>query len=170
LFVLADSVTLPENPLMLLKTMRTVPVEPGGKVIDPGLTSNAKLVTVRGSVTVWVMEPLWAFSVNRYDSGIALLGDVMVILEMDELPGETLGLFGFIWTPNPPAETVAESETGPLKPFRLVSVIVEEADPPWTVVKDVGLVEIVKSGATLALTSRMAECVREPLVAVTVTV
>lgn len=52
LLVFADRVMFPANPLMLLKRTLTVPVWPGGKMMDPGLMSSAKLVTVRSRVMV----------------------------------------------------------------------------------------------------------------------
>jgi hypothetical protein len=101
---------------------------------------------------------------------MAVFGDVMVSVEVAELPEERLGLLGFSWTPKPVAETEADSETGPEKPLRLDSVIVELADPLWNVVNDGGLVEMLKSGVAFALTDSIAEWVSVPLVAVTVTV
>lgn len=137
---------------------------------EPGFTSSAKLVTFRGSVIVLVIEPLCPFNVTLYGSGIALFGTVIVSVDVDEPPLDTVGLFGLSWTPKPLPETVAERETGPEKPLRLVKVMIELVDPPWIAVKDEGFAAMLKSGASFTMSSRVAEWEREPLVEVTVVV
>jgi hypothetical protein len=67
-------------------------------------------------------------------------------------------------------ETVSDRVTVPLKPLTLVRVIVEVAEEPCVIVRFPGTAEIVKSGGAdwETLKSTMTECVRLPLVPVTV--
>jgi hypothetical protein len=55
-------------------------------------------------------------------------------------------LDGLIETKGPAGDELAERFTVPVKPLRLAIVIVEVFKDPAVVVKEEGLVEIVKSG------------------------
>ena len=67
-------------------------------------------------------------------------------------------------------ETVSDNVTVPLNPLTLVSVIVEVADEPCVIVRLVGTADMVKSGGGdwETLKNTITECVRPPLVPVTV--
>ena len=84
-------------------------------------------------------------------------------------PGETLdGESVHVVVPEVPPVTAEVNKTGPVKPFRPVTVIVDvPAAPPAMILTLVGLAEIVKSW-TVYVT--VAVCDKLPLVPVTVTV
>src|SRR5256712_6488741 len=84
-------------------------------------------------------------------------------------PGETLdGESVHVVVPEAPPVTADVNETGPVKPFRPVTVIVDvPAAPPAMMPTIVGLAAIVKSW-TVYVT--VAVCDKFPLVPVTVTV
>ena len=67
-------------------------------------------------------------------------------------------------------ETISVNVTVPLKPLRLVRVIVEVEEEPWMIVRFPGTAEMEKSGGCdwEILKSTFTECVRLPLVPVTV--
>jgi len=75
------------------------------------------------------------------------------------VPMETVG---------PVGDIVAVMVTVRVKPCAEATVIVRDADPPATIVRDVGFVESVKSGVKV-VTVRIAECDRDPLDPVTFT-
>lgn len=83
-------------------------------------------------------------------------------------PGPRATLVEAQVTVNPKARDTDELRfTAPVNPLTLVRVIVEVAVEPWTTVREVGLIDMVKS-PTLAV--RTTVWTREPLVPVTVTV
>jgi hypothetical protein len=59
--------------------------------------------------------------------------------------------------------------TVPLKPLRLARAIVEDPEKPAGKVKEVGLDEILKSGAAPTVTVMLTEWVSEPLVPIRLT-
>jgi len=69
-------------------------------------------------------------------------------------------------------EAVPETDrvTVPLKPFKLATEIVDEAVEDRESVREEGLSETEKSGATFTATRTVVECECEPLDPVTVTV
>ncbi len=67
----------------------------------------------------------------------------------------------------PVEDTVTLSDTGPVKPFRLITVIVEALEDPAGMVTSVGLAETLKS---TTLTIATTEGDSRPLVPVTVIV
>ncbi len=60
--------------------------------------------------------------------------------------------------------------TVPLKPFKLINVMVELEPAPRTSVNEVGFAAIEKSGTVLTETRTLVECDNDPLDPVTVTV
>ena len=99
-----------------------------------------------------------------------MFGAVIVSLEDDVPPAVNVGLFEFIWTPNPPAETAAESDTGPVKPFRPVKMTTEPAELPGTSDRELGFETIRKPGEGFTFTSKNIVWVSVPLVPETATV
>src|SRR5467141_461692 len=67
-------------------------------------------------------------------------------------------------------EILSVNVTVPVKPFRLVTVMVEIELDPRCSVNEVGFAPIEKSAEELIDTVTMVECDRDPLVPVTVTV
>ncbi len=86
---------------------------------------------------------------------------------MPEPPADRVTLAGLVDAVRPAEDTVAVSETLPVKPPRLARLIVEVALEPDVKVVVVGLAEIPKSG-TFTVTATL--CERVPIVADTVTV
>ncbi len=62
-------------------------------------------------------------------------------------------------------DTVAESDTLPVKPLRLVKVMMDWAEPPPTRFREEGLVEMLKSPADVTVSETTLECDNAPLVA-----
>ena len=81
-----------------------------------------------------------------------------------ELLSETTG--GLLVT----GETLSVNVTVPVKPFRLVTVMVELELAPRCSVNEFGFAAIEKSAALLTDTWTVAECDTDPLAPVTVTV
>ena len=88
---------------------------------------------------------------------VAGIEEVTVSVEEPELPSDTTTLTGFSEVVRPADETVAVRFTFPEKPFMLVTVITELPIVPKSTIRDVGLGEMVKSGADTTVTDTIAE-------------
>jgi len=88
------------------------------------------------------------------------------------LPDDNATKMGLTEAVGPVGDTATLRVTLPEKPLRLVRVIVEFPDDPWTMLKVVGLEEMLKSGVAGAatVTGTTTEWESDPLVPVTVTV
>jgi hypothetical protein len=84
-----------------------------------------------------------------------------------EPPDGTDTIAGLRLDVSPAAEETFVRLTVPLNPPRLATVMMEEDDPPWAIVKVDGLAPIVKS---VKVKVAVAECTRVVLVPVTVRV
>ena len=87
---------------------------------------------------------------------------------MTEPPDERLTLAGLSVALSPAAETVEVRLRGPEKPFRLETVTVEVVLDPDGSTSEVGLANMVKSGAVTMVTVIVTVWVRDPLVEMTV--
>jgi len=67
-------------------------------------------------------------------------------VELPEPPAVSVTLDGSRLLVGPVGGVVATSPTIPENPLTLESAIAEVLEVPWTIVKDVGLAEIIKSG------------------------
>ena len=74
---------------------------------------------------------------------------------------------GLISPVGPEGEIDIDREIVPAKPLRLVTLIVEVAEEPWSIVMLPALAEIEKLGA-VTVTEMLATCDKVPLVPVTV--
>lgn len=117
--------------------------------------------------------PLDPVTVIVYEPGVVLdevemvrvvvtgLPDVRFRLLLDKLMIGGLMVMG---------DWLVERLTVPVKPLRLVTVIVELAAPPSWMLNDVGFADMEKSGLVFTETRMAVEWEREPLVPVTVIV
>jgi hypothetical protein len=80
----------------------------------------------------------------------------IVRVEVADVPEDKVTLFVLKDAPGPP-ETLVVKATVPLKPFWLVTVITEVPEKPDGKLREVGLAEIVKSGARLTVTVMLTE-------------
>lgn len=125
-------------------------------------------MTVTEIVTMCDNVPDFAVAVTVYGPGGSLsLGDNARVADA-EPPADTNTLLGERFTLRRPVEAVADKDTFPLNPARLVTDIVDEADPPGATVRDEGFADIEKSPAVLTVRATTVEWDREPLVPVTV--
>ena len=76
-------------------------------------------------------------------------------------------LDGLMTPVGPEGEIETDREIVPAKPLRLVTLIVEVPEDPWSIVMLPVLAEIEKLGA-VTVTETVATCDKVPLVAVTV--
>ncbi len=91
-------------------------------------------------------------TVKLYVPAGVLLVVNRVKIEFAEIPEERVTLRGFRFAERPvTGGTVPESETGPAKPPRLVTVIVEVPLKPALMVRDVGLALTLKSVTVTAM-------------------
>ena len=74
---------------------------------------------------------------------------------------------GLISPVGPEGEIDIDREIVPAKPLRLVTLIVEVAEEPWSIVMLPALAEVEKLGA-VTVTEMLATCDKVPLVPVTV--
>ena len=96
------------------------------------------------------------------------LGDTVRVADA-EPPAETNTLLVERFTLRRPAEAVADKDTFPLNPVRLVTEIVDEAEPPGAIVRDEGFGDMEKSPVVLTGRETVVAWDRAPLVPVTVT-
>ena len=85
----------------------------------------------------------------------------------DVPPAVSATLTGLRLVEGPEGVIVAESDTVPENPLRLVRVIVEVADEPTLTVRNVGVAEMEKSDPAVTETEIVTEWDNEPLVPVT---
>ncbi len=90
-------------------------------------------------------------------------------------PSDSVTLTGFRLVVGPSAmigETLADSVTLPLNPLRLVTRMVEKPEEPCVIVREEGLVVMVKSGGGggVMVMGMLTECDSLPLVPMTVIV
>ncbi len=85
------------------------------------------------------------------------------------MPVDNVTAGGFSVVEGPLGVTVAARLTLPEKPLRLARVIVEFPDDPCTMLKVVGLEDMLKSGPTI-VTGTVAEWDGDPPIAVPVTI
>jgi hypothetical protein len=167
---------LPAKPFRLETVSVTEPDELEGILIEDGLAARAKSggrVTVTEIVTEWDNDP---------EAPVTLAEKVPVGVE------ETVDTVN-VTVPDPPEDRVTELEPSeavaldvdidevrlmaPTKPERLVRVIVDVPEDPWTMASVTWLDEIAKSeagGGEVTVKIKMTECERLPDVPVTVTV
>jgi len=96
-----------------------------------------------------------------------LAGEEIVRTDDADPPGDKRTLDGLREVVGPEGETVAVMETLPERPLMLVIVRLELDAVPIGILREPGLAEMLKS---TTCTVTWTECVREPLVAVMVTV
>ncbi len=112
-------------------------------------------------MVVWVNEPLVAVIVTVKVPGAVEEHDRVAMLEVARVT-----VAGVTMQAIPAGETADTILTVPANPFTPFTVIVEVAVAPTLIVKVVGLDTTLKS---CRLTVTVAECERDPLVPVTVT-
>jgi len=119
-------------------------------------------------VTEWETEPLVAVTVMVYAPIGVLCAALTLSVEVLCPPGVrvTDELLSDVFGPGL-EETAVERVTVPVNPFRLVTVITLVPDEPRGRLRDDGLMEMEKSDM---MTRTERECVKDPLVPVTVTV
>jgi hypothetical protein len=145
---LADSVTVPVNPLRAVTVIVDVPERPLLMVSDAGEAEMEKsgVVTCTVRLTVWLSDPLVPVTVTKYVPLLALLGTVIVSVDWPDVVTE-VGLRSAVQ----PVGAVAESPTVPVNPLRAVTVIVDVPKDPLGIVKVVGDVVSEKSGVAEAV-------------------
>jgi len=138
----ADSETVPVNPLRKVIVIVEVPEDPLLMLKDVGDAEIEKsgAVTCTVTVTVWIIDPLVPVTVIGYAPLLALLGTVMFSVDWPDVEIE-LGLKVVVH----PFGADAESATVPVNPLRAVTVIVEVPEPPFAMFRDVGDADSEKS-------------------------
>jgi hypothetical protein len=137
-----DSVTTPVNELTAPILIDPVPELPAVIVIVAGVAVIVKSgapVTTTETMIEWPREPLAAVTLMKKDP--AADPETVRVDVPEPMRNEVLRLAVRL-----AAEGMAAILTFPLKPDRLVTVIVDVPDPPATKVRLDGLAEIVKSG------------------------
>jgi hypothetical protein len=139
----ADSATVPVNPLRAVTVIVEVPRDPLLMLKDEGDAEIEKSGEVTCTVTlmVWLNDPLVPVTVTEYVPLLALLGTVTVSVDVPDVITE-LGLRLAVQ----PVGAVAESVTVPVNPLRAVTVIVEVPEDPLPIVSVLGEANSEKSG------------------------
>ena len=162
-----DKVTFPANPFTLSTLTTAVFDDPTGTLIWTGFTETRKSCTLTITCTLWIRPPLRPVTVK-----VKLIIGVFFETEIDRVElafplGAKKTLVGVKFVVKPVDDTFTVKETKPVKPFKLVTVIVEPPElPTWIGTTD-ELDEIEKS---IAMNVIEVECTMDPLVPVTVTV
>jgi hypothetical protein len=168
--------TVPEKPPMLAAVMVEVPEEPASTLrvvaLDARLNSDdCETVSVRE--TECERLPLVPVTGIVYEPGVVDADVVIDRVDIAEPPEDKVRLELLNETSGGllvAGEILSVNVTVPVKPFRLVTVIVELELAPRCIVSEFGFAAIEKSAALLTDTWTVVECDRDPLVPVMVTV
>jgi hypothetical protein len=139
----ADSVTVPVNPLRAVTVIVEVPEDPRLMLKDAGEADIEKSGEVTCTVTIveWFTDPFVPVTVTEYAPLAALLGTVTFNVDVPEVE---------IWVglrvAVQPVGAVVDSVTVPVNPLRAVTVIVEVPEPPFPMFRVAGEAESEKSG------------------------
>lgn len=173
-----NRITIPVNPFKLNKLIVDATDEPFTSVRLVGLDEREKLgggtpVTVRLTMTAWFTCPNNPLTVTVYAPGNAAVETLISRMVELEAPAPNERIVSLSVTKITGEDTVSESVTWLLNPFRLVRLIVELAEPPGVIVRFCGEELIVKSGVAVgrvAVMRRATEWTSDPLVPVTTAV
>jgi hypothetical protein len=134
--------TVPAKPTRLVKVTADCMEEPAVTVrLDGAETAKSDTFTV--TWTDWDVEPLVAKTVTVY---VPLVVELTVSVDVPVPPLVRAMLEGFSDAVKPEGETFVDREIVPVKPLKLVNVMVEVAEEPDWVVMIVGLAETLKPG------------------------
>jgi len=135
--------TVPANPLRAVTFIVEVPEDPLLMLKDAGDAEIEKsgMVTCTDTLIVCINDPLAPVTVTEYDPLLALLGTVIVSVDVPDVVRD-VGLGVAVH----PLGAVAESETMPVNPLTADTVIVEIPEAPFLMFRDVGAADSEKSG------------------------
>jgi hypothetical protein len=95
-----------------------------------------------------------AVTVTVYDPGESFSRGATVRVAVPKPPDTRVKLLGERFVLSLPTEAVADSDTLPANPFKLVREIVDTADPPRETLRDEGFAEMLKSPVVEDVTVR----------------
>jgi hypothetical protein len=136
--------TDPENPLRLVRVRVAVPGEPDCIVMLDELLEMLKsgvITTLTVTLVVWVRDPLVPVTVTVK---VPVVDDETVRVEEPDPPEERETLVGLREAVKPEGETVEESDTVPMNPPWLVRLMTEAPDVPDWMVREDGLLDMLK--------------------------
>jgi hypothetical protein len=158
-----ETLTVPENPPILVRVMSSLTREPAWVEIEDWLVVILKSITVTDTATNRERDPAAAVTVTVNDPAE---DEVIIRVEVPVPDGVRLTMVALrLATPLLDAARV----TGPLKPLMLVKVKVVELEKPACTVSERELAATAKSGAEPTVIAMVTDWGDPPPVPVTVT-